>query len=102
MFVAGNFAAVAFVVSQGALSSFQKWTVSVGYSVYAIGIATLLTQKLWLLEALARETNLPGALRDATNPFWVSIVFYVVVALCVIALIWSKSSHEKLPVAPKS
>ncbi|MEL7116751.1 MAG: hypothetical protein AAGP08_14405, partial [Pseudomonadota bacterium] len=41
MFVAGNFAAVAFVVSQGALSSFQKWTVSVGYSVYAIGIATL-------------------------------------------------------------
>ena len=94
MFTAGNFAACAFSISVKALGQAEKWAMTVGYWLFALGNLTLIVQNLLVL--LSMKDALPPAvdgsiapiLADMTNPVWYSVVFHLFVCLCVTAIIW--------------
>lgn len=97
MFVAGNFAVVAFILTRRDHSTIERVAVTIGFWLYAIGNLILILQRVYLnlqiydvLQA-GKDPQAAALIYYATNPMWKSVVFHVLVSICVTVLIWRRN-----------
>lgn len=106
VYVVAAWAAAGYGLSASPLNSIIAGVITIGFSAFTYGHWTLVKQALRTNLSLKKSINafidssatgcdaFKDSLKDLTrtaNPFWVSRVAHLVVDICVISAIWSRS-----------